>query len=173
MGGLNTYGYVGGNPLSHLDRTGHNAATAIEGAEIGAAFGGPWGAAAGAVIGFGIGALAANSFWNWYQSQEHDSTRDATGEDVESCDSVSCKDDGCPPCKTVSGRIVPVGTLAYRPLDVIPDDEKQHGVFGSHHNIFTAQQNPNNCQCFWKKEKYVLKPEELPSGAIPIEPFAN
>lgn len=61
--------------------------------------------------------------------------------------------------------------MGYRPLDVIPDDVKQHGRYGSHHNIFTAQQNPNNCKCFWKKEKYVLKPGELPPNAIPIEPF--
>jgi hypothetical protein len=62
-----------------------------------------------------------------------------------------CKnaDDGCKPCKTISGRIVAKGTVAYRPLDVIPDDEKQHGIYGSHHNIFIAKQNPNNCQCFW------------------------
>lgn len=61
----------------------------------------------------------------------------------------------------------------YRPLDVLPDDTIQHGVAGSHHNIFIAQQNPNNCQCFWRKQKYVLKPGELPLNAIPIEPFIN
>ena len=70
-----------------------------------------------------------------------------------------------------SGKTVPVGTIVYRPLDVIPDNVKQHGVFGSHHNIFTAQQNPHNCKCFWKKEKYVLKPEQITPDMIPIEPF--
>jgi len=82
-----------------------------------------------------------------------------------------CND--CPPCKTVSGRIVPVGTPGYRPLDIIPDNEIQHGVAGSHHNIFIAKQNPNNCQCFWKKQKYVLKPHQLTPDMIPIEPFIN
>lgn len=86
-------------------------------------------------------------------------------------DDEECKK--CEPCKTVSGRIVPVGTIGYRPLDVLPDDVVQHGVSGSHHNIFIAQQNPNNCQCFWQKQSYVLKPEDLPADAIPIEPFIN
>ncbi len=86
----------------------------------------------------------------------------------------ACKsDNSCPPCKTVSGRIVPAGTIGYRPLDVIPDDEVQHGVAGSHHNIFVAHQNPNNCQCFWGKKKYVLKPNQLPAGAVPVEAFVN
>jgi hypothetical protein len=84
-----------------------------------------------------------------------------------------CKDKSCPPCKTVSGRVVPVDTVGYRPLDVIPDTEVQHGVAGSHHNIFIAKQNPNNCQCFWAKQKYVLKPGQLPPGAVPVEPFVN
>jgi RHS repeat-associated protein len=83
---------------------------------------------------------------------------------------LMCKKD-CPPCKTVSGRIVPVGTIGYRPLDVIPDTEIQHGVAGSHHNMFIANQNPNNCQCFWAKQKYVLKPDQLPPGAVPVEKF--
>jgi len=79
---------------------------------------------------------------------------------------------GCPPpCQTISGKIVPIGTKAYRPLDIIPDNIKQHGVFGSHHNIFIANQNPYNCKCFWKKEKYVLKPNQITPDMIPIEPF--
>lgn len=79
----------------------------------------------------------------------------------------------CPPCKTVSGRIIPVGTLGYRPLDIIPDDEMQHRVYGSHHNMFVANQNPNNCRCFWQKKNYALKPEQLPKNAVPVEPFIN
>jgi len=59
-----------------------------------------------------------------------------------------CENDGCPPCKTISGRIVAIGTIGYRPLDIIPDNVKQHGVYGSHHNIFVANQNPKNCMCF-------------------------
>ena len=79
----------------------------------------------------------------------------------------------CPPCRTVSGRVVPVESIGYRPLDVIPESQIQHGVAGSHHNIFIAKQNPNNCQCFWAKQKYVLKPGQLPLGAVPVEAFIN
>jgi RHS repeat-associated protein len=84
-----------------------------------------------------------------------------------------CENDGCPPCKTISGRIVAIGTIGYRPLDIIPDNVKQHGVYGSHHNIFVANQNPKNCMCFWKKQKYVLKPEQITPDMIPVEPFVR
>lgn len=79
----------------------------------------------------------------------------------------------CPPCKTTSGRVVPTGTIGYRPLDVMAESEVRHGRAGSHHNIFISGQNPNNCQCFWQKQKYVLKPGELPPGAVPVEPFVK
>ncbi|OPE19560.1 hypothetical protein APB19_30955 [Pseudomonas aeruginosa] len=38
---------------------------------------------------------------------------------------------------------------------------------------FVANQNPNNCRCFWQKKNYVLKPEQLPKNAVPVEPFIN
>ncbi|HGQ7344571.1 TPA: hypothetical protein ACL1TL_006731, partial [Pseudomonas aeruginosa] len=67
----------------------------------------------------------------------------------------------------------PVGTLGYRPLGIIPDDEMQHGVYGSHYNMFVANQNPNNCRCFWQKKNYVLKPEQLLTNAVPVDPFIS
>jgi RHS repeat-associated protein len=76
---------------------------------------------------------------------------------------------GCPPCKTVSGRIVIPGTIAFRPLDT--PDRPQHGVVGPHYNLYRANQNPTNCQCFWQNIGAV-SPVDLPPGAIPIEPFA-
>lgn len=78
----------------------------------------------------------------------------------------------CPPCRTVSGRVVPVGTIAYRPLETPPPGTAQHGVTGPHHNLYKANQNPNNCQCFWQPQGAV-SPADLPAGSIPIEPFAN
>jgi RHS repeat-associated protein len=75
----------------------------------------------------------------------------------------------CPQCRTVSGKVVPVGTIGYRPLET--PSKPQHGIVGPHHNIYVAQQNPNNCQCFWHPQGAV-SPADLPSGAIPIEPFA-
>ncbi|MGU1297034.1 hypothetical protein ACSEOJ_20660, partial [Pseudomonas aeruginosa] len=81
------------------------------------------------------------------------------------------------PLCSVTGRVVAVGTRAYRPLDVIPDDEMQHGVYGSHHNIFVAKQAPRGtprpCKCQWVKQNYVLKPHELTPDMIPIEPFSD
>jgi hypothetical protein len=85
-----------------------------------------------------------------------------------------CENNSCPPCRTISGKIIPVGTIGYRPLDVIPDTEMQHGVYGSHHNIFIANQYPYpKCDCFWAKQKWVAKPEALQPIWVPVEPFAN
>jgi hypothetical protein len=83
-------------------------------------------------------------------------------------------DKPCPPCKTITGKIVPVGTVGYRPLDVIPDDVMQHSVFGSHHNLFIAKQYPApKCDCFWAKQKGVAKPNEIQPSWVPVELFAN
>jgi len=84
---------------------------------------------------------------------------------------------GCPPCKTASGD-VPLGTIAYRREDAIVQPRPgtigppgpQHGILGSHFNLYQANQNPKNCQCFWKSIGAV-SPQNLPANAIPIEPF--
>ncbi|MBK9260594.1 MAG: hypothetical protein IPM54_12320 [Polyangiaceae bacterium] len=82
--------------------------------------------------------------------------------------------ESCPPCKTVSGRIVPVGTMSYRPLDT--PAKPQHGVIGPHYNIYRANQAPSTsplpCRCFWQPIGAV-SPADLSIDAIPIEPFAN
>ena len=59
VAGLNTYAYVGGNPLFAVDPRGENAGAAIGGA-IGSIFPGP-GTAIGAALGFGVG--AAVTYW--------------------------------------------------------------------------------------------------------------
>lgn len=159
QGGTNTYIYTLQNPLKNIDP---------QGLEVAAPF--PWprsvppvatsasatglGAACAAIL---IGALAPVN-------------ATSVCADLPPPPDSDCPTP-CPPCKTISGKLVPVGTIGYRPLDVIPDDVVQHGVAGSHHNIFVANQNPNNCRCFWAKQKYVLKPGQIPLGAIPVEPF--
>ena len=148
-GGENSFVYVGDNPLVRVDERG-----LLNPGLAACPFGGPFNPVCDA--GIALEALAVSAAIL--------STATLSGDTTE-------KD--CPPCKTISGKIVPVGTKAYRPLDIIPDDEMQHGVYGSHHNIFVAHQNPKNCKCFWQKQKYVLKPEEITPDMIPIEPFVN
>jgi hypothetical protein len=149
MSGQTIYGYVGGNPVSHVDPTGEVAVAA-------APLVWPALVSVGRAVAY-VGSAAAAAM----------ASKRATEEPGEGCKSP------CSPCKTVSGRVIPSGTVGYRPLDVISDDVVQHGVAGSHHNIFIANQNPNNCKCFWAKQKYVLKPGQLPPGSVPVEPFAN
>jgi hypothetical protein len=81
---------------------------------------------------------------------------------------------GCNPCKTVTGKTVPTGTVSYRPLDT--PSSSQHGIAGPHYNIYKANQIPASvgggmaCNCFWQPAGAV-SPFNLPLGAIPIEDF--
>lgn len=148
-GGPNVYTYANNAPTMYTDPTGLFVPLAIPGLCAG-------GGCEALLIGTGI-----------LMSQ-------AGKQAAQNSSSSSCEDNKCPPCKTVSGKIVPVGTIAYRPLDAIPDNVKQHGVYGSHHNIFIAKQYPYpKCDCFWQKQKWVAKPDQIQPTWIPIEPFAN
>ena len=123
----------------------------------------------------GIYTITVNSqddgtVWSTSNDEESQSSNQSTT-DISNC---SKTETGCPPCTTISGRIVPPKTIGYRPLDVIPDDKMEHGVYGAHHNIFESNQAPYpNCKCFWNKQKYVLKSHQLTPGMVPVEPFVN
>lgn len=147
-GGQNTYLYANANPNKYTDPAG-SVAIADDVVVIG-----------GAVI---ITACIATNCTK--------PISDAIKNTINAIDEM-CKGKECPPCKTVSGKIVPVGTIAYRPLDTPPPGKIEHGISGSHYNIYKANQNPNNCQCFWQS-KGAVSPSALPPGAIPIEDFVN
>lgn len=88
----------------------------------------------------------------------------------DACDDDTDKDKrkSCPPCKLIDGTSVPVGQVAYR-YDT--PSRPQHGIVGPHLNLYVANQNPNNCQCFWQPAGTVPPPAQ--PGWIPILPFAN
>ena len=158
-GGQNPYVYAANNPIRFTDPMGlQAAAAAAAGAEWGSAAW-PWGAAAGAAGGAAAALCLASP-----------TCRDALGDAARKVvDACSGRDDD-KPCRTISGKVVPVGTIAYRPLDT--PSQPQHGIVGPHYNLYRANKNPNNARCFWQSIGAV-SPGNLPRGAIPIEPFAN
>lgn len=80
--------------------------------------------------------------------------------------------DHCPPCETISGRIVPVGTVGYR-FDPQPPHVISHGVAGDHLNLLIANQNPEEgCKCFWAPQNKAVPPPPQPQW-IEAEPFKN
>jgi RHS repeat-associated protein len=122
--------------------------------------------------------VVAGAIWGYRAYSAYRAARVARLAAVASRALVQQMGDGCenqcPQCRTVSGKIVPVGTIGFRPLDTIPDTVKQHGVYGSHHNLFKANQIPYpNCDCFWQKLGNVAKPHQIQPNWIPIEPFIN
>ncbi|PPV06134.1 type IV secretion protein Rhs, partial [Xanthomonas bromi] len=88
---------------------------------------------------------------------------------------IACPDEKpCPPCKTVNGLTVPVGTIGYR-HDLVPPSKPHHPYPGDHYNLYRANQNPNNCQCFWGNIGASDASNGLPPppGSIPIADFLN
>jgi hypothetical protein len=154
-GGLNTYAYVGGNPLSRSD---------------------PLGLQERAAPGYTFPSISPWPVGSEINTRLTELLQDALTNVVDTVVDWCTDDEPCPPCMTASGRIVPVGTIAYRPLDTPPLGKIEHGIAGPHYNIYVANQAPRNspqpCKCFWQPQGAV-PPSALPAGAIPIEPFVS
>lgn len=77
-----------------------------------------------------------------------------------------------PPCITVSGKVVAVGTYGYR-HDIVPPSKPHYPFTGDHYNLYRANQNPNNGKCFWVESGAAdaSNGQLPPPNSIPIEPF--
>jgi RHS repeat-associated protein len=162
-GGMSTYGYVEQNPLGFVDPLGLQAVCLACHNGVLPGFPGPVPmpppAPAQSLPAPGAGSA----------SDTADRVSDVTKPDT-------CPPDKpCPPCRTVSGMIVPVGTIGYR-LDILSENVRQHGIYGSHYNLYKANQAPRNsarpCKCFWQPIGAVPASEPV-FGSIPIENFAE
>ena len=90
---------------------------------------------------------------------------------AEADGTAKCNETKCPPCKTVSGRIVPIGTIGYR-LDMVPPSKPHYPFEGSHYHFYKANQNTDSCRCFWSKAGMADASNGLPSSDyIMVEDF--
>ncbi len=120
----------------------------------------------------GIYTIAVNgqddgTVWSTSNDEESQSSNQSTT-DISNC---SKTETGCPPCKTVSGKIVPVDTIGYR-LDLVPPSKPHYPFEGSHYHFYKANQNTDSCRCFWSKAGMADASNGLPSSDyIMVEDF--
>ncbi|PIT08410.1 hypothetical protein BGI31_05545 [Snodgrassella communis] len=80
----------------------------------------------------------------------------------------------CPPCRTISGKIVLVGTIGYR-HDIVPPSKPHYPFLGDHYHLYKASQNPYECRCFWHPYRVQDASGGLlpPVGSMVVEDFVN
>jgi RHS repeat-associated protein len=180
-GGISTYGYAFGNPLLFIEpfglapnqacAAGWIATCTIVGGGIGYWGGGIIGGVAGSevpIAGNAAGFVAGSQLGGMGGASAGGVLGGLTS-------SLVCPDEKpCPPCKTIDGQIVPAGTIGYR-HDIVPPGKPHYPYKGSHYNLYKANQNPNNCKCFWQEVGASDAEGGLPPppGSIPIRPFSN
>lgn len=181
-GGISTYGYAFSNPMSYVDPLGLKpnqacvagwiASCAVVGGTAGFIGGGLLGGAAGTVVtpiaGTAAGAIGGAELGGLGGAAAGGIAGGIIGGAV-------CPDEKpCPPCRLANGQTVTPGTIGYR-LDLVPPSPPHHPYTGDHYNLYRANQNPNNCQCFWQPAGAADAAGGLPPppGSIPIEPFIN
>jgi hypothetical protein len=167
LGGINLYGYVGGNPINSVDFRGLAGEEVIVGGgfagESGVGTAIVEGAATGGAIVAGAGAIVL-----------------ATPSETSICSQLypmpeqedqwndECKSGKCKPCTP------PVGTIATE-VHLVPPSKPHYPIEYSHIHWFKMHQSPYpTCKCFWKRNFQPPTPgNTTPPGTIPVTPAAG
>ncbi|WP_254460789.1 RHS repeat-associated core domain-containing protein [Xanthomonas sacchari] len=181
MGGVSSYSYVFSSPFSFIDPLGLTPDPAcaaawittctVVGGGIGYWGGGILGGLAGSevpVAGNAAGFVVGSQLGGMGGAAAGGVTGGATA-------SVVCPEEKkCPPCKLMDGTQIAPGTIGYR-HDLVPPSTPHYPYAGDHYNLYRANQNPNNCWCFWRPIGASDAAGGLPPppGSIPIQDFVN
>ena len=165
VAGASVYGYAGQTPLMHVDPSGlfdpaPLSAAALLALEEEVGGGGPEDpiADAAAVITLGSGLVSAIMAPSPGSGPGISSPGQATTASSGGSGGSNPKCN-CPDCNP------PVGTIRYR-LDQVPPSAPHWPFTGDHVHLYQMNQNPHNCQCFWKKIGVVGAPP--PPGISPM-----